>query len=791
MQFSESWLRALCNPSIDSEALCHLLTMAGLEVEEVEAVAPPFTGVVVAQIVSFEKHPNADKLKVCRVDVGQGEPLQIVCGAPNVFEGMKAPCAMVGAKLPGFEIKPAKLRGMESFGMMCSADELGMSQDHDGLLVLPENAPVGTSLRDYLALDDKKIMIKLTPNRADCLSLTGVARELAALTSTPVRFVESRSVAQGHDKQRAVVLDAPEACPRYCGCVFTGINAKAPTPDWMKTRLERSGLRSISAVVDITNYVMLELGQPLHAFDNAKLQGAVHARWPVAGEKLTLLNGQVIELPSNMLLIADEVRALALAGIMGGEDSGVTDDTTEVFLESAFFAPDAIVGRARTLGFSSDASHRFERGVDFELARSAMARATELLVDICGASVGPVTEAVSAAHLPQRQAVSFRPARARKLLGFEISDEAMQASLASLGMKVVAVGDILQVTPPSYRFDIEIEEDLIEEVARVYGYDNIKPVPPKAPANMLPSTEHARPVHRLRRLLASQDYQEIISYAFVEEAWERDFSGNTDPVRLANPIASQMSVMRSSLLGGLVGALSTNLRRRASRVRLFELGRCFAKTRETMPVPGYTQPQRVAALAWGGAAPEQWGQVSRRVDFYDLKRDVEILTLGRAEFRKGVHPALHPGRSAEILIADRVVGFLGELHPALVQKYDLQAAPIVFELELDSVLEAKVPAFTDLPRHQASLRDLALVLDNRVSTQELLGVLSTARADIVRSVSIFDVYTGKGIESHQKSVALRVVLQHAERTLEDTEIDGAMQALVSAAEQKLDARLRG
>lgn len=791
MQFSESWLRAMCNPPLASEELCHLLTMAGLEVEEVESVAPPFTGVVVAQIVSFEKHPNADKLKVCRVDAGQGELLQIVCGAPNVVVGMKAPCALVGAKLPEFQIKPAKLRGVESFGMMCAADELGISHDHAGLMVLPEDAPVGTNLREFLQLDDKKITIKLTPNRADCLSLTGIARELAALTGTPAEFVEPLDTPAAHEHKRQIVLDAPEGCPRYCGRIITGVNAKAPTPDWMRSRLERCGVRSISAIVDITNYVMMELGQPLHAFDNDTLQGAIHVRWPHAGEKIVLLNGQEVEPAANMLLIADEARPLALAGVMGGEGSGVTDETQNVFIESAFFQPDAIVGRARVLGFSSDASHRYERGVDFALASRAMARATQLVIDLCGGEAGPVVEAVAEAQLPNRHSVAFRPARARKVLGFEISDEAMQTSLQRLGMQVEVVDGVMRVTPPSYRFDIEIEEDLIEEVARVYGYDNIQPLPPKGPAKMLASTETLRPVHRLRRQIAARDYQEVISYAFVDEAWERDFAANADPIKLANPIASQMGVMRSSLLGGLVGALATNVRRRASRVRLFEVGRCFAKTQAENAVQGYAQPMRVAALAWGGAAAEQWGQAARRVDFYDLKRDVEVLLGEEATFQRATHPALHPGRCAQILIDGKAVGCLGELHPALVQKYDLLTAPVVFELELDAALGRKVPQYQEISRQQSVSRDLALVVQNTVNAQQVLETLTRAGGQNVRAIEIFDVYTGKGIDPDQKSIALRVSLQHSERTLEEAEIESAMQTLVSAAQTNLGARLRG
>lgn len=795
MQFSESWLRALCNPPMSSEALCHLLTMAGLEVEEVAPVAPPFSGVVIAQVLSFEKHPNADKLKVCRVDAGQGEPLQIVCGAPNVVPGMKAPCALVGAKLPAFEIKPAKLRGVESFGMMCSADELGMTQDHDGLWVLPEAAPVGTSLRDYLALDDQKITIKLTPNRADCLSLLGVARELSALTGTPMQMTAPREIAEGHTLQRAVVLDASEGCPRYLGRVFAGVNARAETPAWMKARLERCGIRSISAVVDITNYVMLELGQPLHAFDNQALEGTIHVRWPHAGEKLRLLNGQEIEPDADMLLIADESRALALAGVMGGESSGVGEATAEVFLEAAFFQPQAIAGRARRLGFSSDASHRYERGVDFELPSLAMARASELIHDICGGIPGPLTDNTVSSRLPQRQPVRFDPVRARKILGFDVPDGDMLASLSRLGLRVGEEGESKALTPPSYRFDIAIEEDLVEEVARVYGYDRIEPIPPRGPASILPSTETARPVHRLRRQVAARGYQEVISYAFVDEAWERDFAGNTAPVKLANPIASQMSVMRSSLLGGLVGALSSNIRRRATRARLFEVGRCFlTKSADGAPLgllDAGAQPLRIGALAWGSFAPDQWAQDSRRVDFYDVKRDVEVLLGGRADFKRTSLAALHPGRGADVLVDGKVVGFLGELHPALVQKYELNVAPVVFELDLALVLATRIPAFVEVPRYQSASRDLALVVDNRVSAEELLGVLSTAGSDIVRAIEIFDVYTGKGMEPTQKSIALRVTLQHADRTLEEAEIERALQVLVTAAESNLQARLRG
>ncbi|HSD38696.1 MAG TPA: phenylalanine--tRNA ligase subunit beta [Rhodocyclaceae bacterium] len=790
MQFSEKWLRSLCNPALDSDALCHLLTMAGLEVEEVDAVAPPFTGVVVARIVSFEKHPNADKLRVCTVDIGTGTLQQIVCGAPNVVAGMKAPCATVGAKLPGFEIKAAKLRGVESFGMMCSADELGMTQAHDGLLVLPDDAPVGSDIRDYLSLDDHKITIKLTPNRADCLSLAGIARELAALTDTSLTLPKVEAVAPKHDERREVSLDAPQACPRYAGRIVRGVNAAAATPDWMKQRLERCGVRSISAAVDITNYVMLELGQPMHAFDNDKLFGSVHARMPKAGDSLKLLNGQTVEPAADVLLIADDARVLALAGVMGGDDSGVTNETRNVFLESAFFQPDAIVGRARALGFSSDASHRFERGVDFDLARTAMERATGLLLEICGGEAGPVVEVVASDALPQRKAVSVRPDRVRRVLGVGVSDADMRATFERLGMTVGSAGDAMSVTAPSYRFDIAIEEDLIEEVARVVGYDNIPAIAPVAGTTMLPLPEARQSQHRVRRALAARDFQEVISYAFVEEAWEADFAGNTDPVRLANPIASQLAVMRSSLIGGLVGVLGSNLRRRADRVRVFEIGRCFRKNATGMPVAGYDQPVRIAALAWGPAASEQWGQASRKIDFYDVKADVEALLGAEASFEAAVHPALHPGRTARVMLGGALVGFVGELHPAWAQKYDFGSAPVLFELELDAVLARKLPTHVDVVKQPAVRRDIALVVGSGVRAAQLQEVLQSAASEIVRSIDVFDVYSGKGLEPDTRSIALRVVLQHTERTLGDAEIDQTIKIMVAVAGEKLGAQLR-
>ena len=793
MQFSEQWLRTFVDPSLDSDALGHLLTMAGLEVEEAEAVAPAFTGIVVARIVEAEKHPNADKLKLCKVDAGTGELLQIVCGAPNAAAGMKVPCARVGAVLPGdFAIKAAKLRGVESFGMLCSARELGISDDHGGLLQLPDDAPVGQDIRAYLALDDTLFTIKLTPNRADCLSLTGVAREVAALTGAALALPAIDAVTPSIDARRAIVLDAPTACPRYCGRVLRGVDAKAPTPEWMKQRLARSGVRSISALVDITNYVMFELGQPLHAFDNTRLQGAIHVRLPRAGEQLRLLNEQTVTPAADTLLIADEARALALAGIMGGDESGITLDTTEVFLESAFFAPEAIAGRARSYGFSSDASHRYERGVDFDLARRAIERATRLIVDICGGEAGPVEEAVAADQLPARPAVRLRPARARRLLGVALDDAAIQALLERVHLRVERVGEEFCVTPPSFRFDIEIEEDLIEELARLHGYDNIPAVAPQGALMMLERTESARSSWDVRHLLADRGYQEVVNFAFVEEAWERDFCANADPIRLANPIASQLSVMRSSLVPGLAGTLVTNRKRQQARVRVFEIGRCFERKADGEPVGGFHQPLRVAALAAGSVRPEQWGERERAVDFYDVKGDLEALFApAQLRFERLSHPALHPGRAAAVVLDGRHVGIVGELHPVWVQRYDLGPAPVVFEVELDAALEARLPAYAEISRQPAVTRDLALVVGLDVVAERVIAAFKEVAAPIVREITLFDVYQGKGMEPERKSLAFRILMQDTQRTLEDAEVDAAVAALVRHAEAVLGARLRG
>ncbi|CAG4883922.1 phenylalanine tRNA synthetase, beta subunit [Georgfuchsia toluolica] len=791
MQFSESWLRSFVNPSLDSEALSHLLTMAGLEVEEMHPVAPAFEKVVVAHVLSAEKHPDADKLKLCKVDVGQGDPLQIVCGAPNVAAGLRVPCALIGAKLPGIEIRQAKVRGIESFGMLCSAKELGIAADASGLLILSADAPTGKSVREVLDLDDRLFTIKLTPNRADCLSLSGVAREVAALTGASLQLPAIEPVVASATETRKVVLDAPAACPRYCGRVIRGIDAVAATPVWMRQRLERSGLRSISAVVDITNYVMLELGQPLHAFDDARLNGAIHVRYPAPDEALLLLNEQTIKPSADTLLIADEARVLALAGIMGGEDSGVTAATRDVFLESAFFAPAAIAGKARVYGFSSDASHRFERGVDFTLQRDAIERATQLILDICGGNAGPVVEAFTPEHLPQRPEVILRPQKLASLIGVDFTAAQIEGFLSKLGFIFRKEGNAFVVNPPARRFDIEIEQDLIEEVARLFGYDNIPARPPQASAIMLDATERQRDAMAVRHAVVACGYREVVNFSFVDAAWEADFCANTSPVTLANPIASQMSVMRSSLIGGLVANLSTNRKRQIERVRVFEIGRCFSHDDQGEPVPGFAQPTRLAGLCAGTALPEQWGAASRPIDFFDAKADVESLfESGALRWERASHPALHPGRAANAMLGGRCIGVVGELHPRWVQKYELVTAPVAFEIELDALLQAEVPAYRPVSNFPAVVRDVALTVDHGLAWQSLQETLRKAAPALVSRIELFDVYAGKGITEGRKSLAFRIVMQDTQRTLEDAEVDAVVASIVAIAEREFAAELR-
>ncbi|WP_148716751.1 phenylalanine--tRNA ligase subunit beta [Chitinolyticbacter meiyuanensis] len=776
MKFSEQWLRSWVNPALTSDEFSHLLTMAGLEVEEQEPAAPVFDTVFVAEVLSVAKHPDADRLNVCSVNVGEAEPLQIVCGAPNVAVGLKVPCARIGANLPGdFKIKRAKVRGVESSGMLCSGDELGIPDGVDGLLVLPVDAPVGTPLRDYLQLDDQLLTLKLTPNRTDCLSIRGIAREVAALTGTAQTPVTISPVTPRCDDVRSVNLGAPAACPRYAGRVVKHVNQAAATPDWMKQRLARSGIRSISAIVDITNYVLLELGQPMHAFDLAKLEGGITARLAQPGEKITLLNDKELVLEPDMLVIADDKKPVALAGIMGGADTGVTETTRDIFLESAFFAPEVIAGKARRLGFSSDSSHRFERGVDFGNCRDALERATQLVLELCGGEPGPIVERI--AELPARQPVALRVSRVARVLGVTLPAAEIAAILQRLGLATAQDGDVITVTPPSYRFDIVIEEDLIEEIARVYGYDNVPVAASNAKLAMLAQPGDARGKNALKQILVAREYQEAISYAFVEEKWEADFAGNTSPVKLINPIASQMSVMRSTLVGGLVSALKHNVNRKHDRVRLFELARVF-KSKDAA-----NQPELIAGLAWGPRDAEQWAAGKERVDFYDVKADVEALLAPRvAEFRRASHPALHPGRSAEVVLEGRVIGVIGELHPQWAQAYELGSAPVLFELAVAELVTVNKVEARPVSKFQGVRRDLALIVDDHVEAGALIAGLKAAAAGVVAEIALFDVYRGKGVAEGKKSLAFKVLMQDTHKTLTDEEVDAAVAKLIRQAE---------
>ncbi len=807
MQFSENWLRSIVDPKMSSDELSHLLTMSGLEVEEVEAVAPPFSNVVVAHVVEVAKHPNADRLNVCQVDAGTGTLLNIVCGAPNVRAGMKAICAKSGALLPPgadgkpFEIKTGKLRGVESQGMMCSAKELGISEESNGLMELPEDAPVGQNIRDYLGLNDLKFTIKLTPNKADCLSVLGVAREVSALTGSPLSLAPTRAVPVNSDEILPVKVSAPDLCGRFAGRVIRGLNARAATPEWMKRRLERSGQRSVSALVDISNYVMLEVGRPSHVFDLAKIHGSLDVRWGKKGESLKLLNGNTVELDDWVGVIADDKEIESLAGIMGGDSTAVSLDTTDIYLEAAFWWPNAIQGRARRYNFSTDAAHRFERGVDYATIPDHIERITALIVEICGTGatrVGPVDDQV--VNLPQRQPVQLRTARAQKVIGVPLTDELIADIFTRLGLEFTRGEGTFLVTAPSYRFDIEIEEDLIEEVARVYGFENIPANPPVAPSAMLIEPENTRSLFAIRHQLADLGYQEVVNMSFVESAWEADFAGNLEPIRLQNPIASQLSVMRSSLIGSLVANVRYNINRKAGRVRAFEVGAVFMRNSDVqdgpLAVAGIDQPKRVAAIAYGPAVDEQWGAPTRAVDFFDVKADLEALFAPRQlRFTKAEHPALHPGRCATVELDGKQIGLVGELHPRWLQKYDLPQAPVLFEVDAAALSERVVPSYTEISKFPGATRDLALVVKQDVPAQLVIDAFNAEIAanpagKIVQAVVLFDEYRGKGLETDEKSLAFRFSLQDTQSTLQDEAVDAIMAAVAESASTKLNARLR-
>jgi phenylalanyl-tRNA synthetase beta chain len=807
MQFSEHWLRTMTDPAMTSDELSHLLTMAGLEVEDVEPVAPPFNNVVVAQVMQVEKHPDADRLNVCKVDAGTGTLLNIVCGASNVRAGLKVVCALAGAKLPPgddgkpFEIKVGKLRGVESQGMLCSARELKLSEENAGLLELPEDAPVGRNFRDYYALNDLKFTIKLTPNRADCLSVLGVAREVAALAGVPLTMPSFKPVAVNHDETLPVKISAPDLCGRFSGRVIRGLNAKATTPSWMKQRLERSGQRPISALVDISNYVMLELGRPTHVFDLDKIHGSLDVRWAKQGESLKLLNGNTVALDSWVGVIADDQSAEAMTGIMGGDATAVSLETTNIYLEAAFWWPNAIQGRARRYNFSTDAAHRFERGVDFATTVEHIERITALIVEICGVpgqtKVGPVDDQITS--LPKREPVKLRVSRAAKIIGVPVSAPQVADIFTRLGLPFTQDGEVFAVTAPSYRFDIEIEEDLIEEIARVFGFENIPALPPMATNEIRITPENRRSLFTVRRQLADLDYQEVVNYSFIDESSERDFGGK-NPIRLLNPIASQMSVMRSQLLSGLVANVRYNLNRKATRVRVFEVGAVFARdasvTDGPLSVAGVAQPKRVAALAYGPVVDEQWGQPERAIDFFDMKADLEALFApAEVRFDPAQHPALHPGRSASVSLDGKQIGYIGELHPKLQQSLELPQAPVLFEVDAEALQQRALPVYHEISKFPAVMRDLALLVGQAVSVQSLMDtMMAEARTNpvcrIMQHIVLFDEYRGKGLADGQKSLAFRMTMQDTQSTLQDESVDAAIAALVEAVQQKHGATLR-
>jgi phenylalanyl-tRNA synthetase beta chain len=811
MQLSESWLRSFVNPALTTDELAHELTMRGLEVEDVHPVAPPFTGIVVGEVLAVARHPNADRLSVCQVSIGSTTILNIVCGAPNVAPGIKVPCATIGAVLPPpkdgdppFEIRSATMRGVASEGMLCSARELKLSDDHAGLLILSDDAPVGATIREVLDLDDHVFTLKLTPNKGDCLSTLGVAREVAALSGKPLPEPVYEPVAATVDETVPVTIEATDLCGRFSGRIVRGLNARAATPAWMKDRLARGGQRSVSALVDISNYVMLEVGRPTHVFDLAKIHGSLSVRWARDGETLKLLNGDTVTLAKDVGVIADEQAIESLAGIMGGDATAVSLDTTDIYLEAAFWWPDAIRGRARRYGFSTDAAQRFERGVDPSTTVAHIEHITRLLIDICGTDatrVGPIDDQI--VNLPQRMPVRMRVSRATKVIGLPIPADEMATIFSSFGFAYTREGsdenEVFVVTAPTYRFDIEIEEDLIEEVARGYGFEKIPVHLPVARHGMRAQPEARRSLHALADALAARDYREAINYSFVEADWERDFAGNETPIRLLNPIAAPLAVMRSSLIGSLVANVRFNANRKATRVRMFEIAKVYRRDASVIDGPlsvaGIAQPLHVAAIAWGSQAVEQWGVATRAVDYFDMKADVEALFAGLGEgatptFVAASHPALHPGRSACIESRGRIVGWLGELHPRWTQRYELNASPIVFELAADALMESSLPTVEAVSRFPMVIRDLAFVVDSALPVAEVQKALEAAQETIVRDVRLFDQYRGKGLNENEKSLAFRFWLQDTGQTLDESAIEAATANIVAALGKSVGARLR-
>ena len=796
MKFSEQWLREWVNPQASTEVLVEQLTMAGLEVDGVEAVATDFTGVTVAEILSAEQHPDADKLRVCQVNTGS-ETVQVVCGAPNAKAGLKVPYVKVGGVLPmpegkPLKIKKAKLRGVESFGMLCAEQELGMADHSDGLMELPADAPVGEDVRDYLSLDDNIIDVDLTPNRADCFSIRGIARDVGVLNKEAVTEVAIEAVAASIDDTFPIEINAAEDCPRYTGRIIRGVDVSVSTPLWMQEKLRRSGIRSIDPIVDITNYVLLELGQPMHAFDVNLLEGGINVRLAEQGEKLQLLDGQEIELTAGSLVIADHKKPVALAGIMGGAATAVNANTKDILLESAFFAPVNIAGRARSYGLHTDSSLRYERGVDYALQAKASERATQLILEIAGGEAGPIVEVAKTEHLPTDLKVELREARIERLLGLKMPRDEVSDILKRLGMAVTETEAGWQVNSPSWRFDIEIEADLLEELARVYGYNNMPVAPVSADLILKPKPDSDLPLSKIRRQLVARDYQEAITYSFVEPKMQELVCPGQDTVALNNPISADMSVMRTSLWPGLLSAMRHNLNRQQSRVRLFEAGLTFIPEGGTLP----KQESMLAGAITGRLQTESWSEDGQQVDFYDIKGDLEsVLELGgnadAFSFAPAEHPALHPGQTAGIFKADEQIGLLGAIHPELQKKLDISQTVYLFELKLSAITSAALPNFTELSKFPEVRRDLAILINREVAANEVLAAVKDAAGSELINLRLFDIYEGKGIDPKEKSLALGLTYQHSSRTLNEDEVNASVDTVVEVLQQKFSATLRG
>jgi phenylalanyl-tRNA synthetase beta chain len=801
MKFSEQWLREWVNPQLTTQELVDQLTMAGLEVDGFDPVAGPFEGIIVGEIVAVEDHPNADKLHVCRVSTGDDELLQVVCGAPNARAGLKAPFAPVGSQIEDFKIKKAKLRKVESFGMLCSERELGISDNHDGLMELPEDAPVGEKIVSYLNLDDAIIDLDLTPNRSDCLGIIGLAREVGVLNNIDVDVPEMPEVAATTDASFAVTLSAKSACPRYVGRAIKNINLHAETPLWMQEKLRRCEVRSIDPIVDVTNYVMLELGQPMHAFDLDRLQGTIDVRLADEAEHITLLDGQDVALGKGTLLITDDSGPIAIAGIMGGLSTAVVEGSSNIFLESAFFAPMAMAGQARSYGMNTDASHRFERGVDFALQTRAIERATQLILEIAGGEAGPVVETVSEADLPSQNQVPLRSPRINRLLGIHVSDTEVDEMLTRLGFeheKSDQGGDTAWlVQAPTHRFDIELEVDLIEEISRIYGYNNLPVTVPKSDLNMAHVAEAEVTIEKIRNQLVVRGYQEAITYSFVEAGSQVLLDPTNEPIALANPISADMSVMRSTLWPGLIKALIYNKNRQQDRIRLFETGLRFIQpaNQPELDLAQVKQDKVLAGVAMGRRIPESWSESTAKIDFFDIKGDLESIFELTAEsdtfsFKPANHPALHPGQSAEICRNGESLGYLGLLHPRVQTELGLDEAVFVFELAVDSLVSRKIPKFTELSKFPEVRRDIAVIVDKNIDSSQILGNIHDNAGDYLQNLMLFDVYTGKGIDPTRKSLALGLTYQHPSRTLTDQEINESVDCVVASLQNQFDASLR-